>query len=88
MLIHFSRYFCAGLSINLHSKDGFPVQKRMVRRLPKWKGIRKQKAKLLGAAEKSDPTGESTKNEYANYEYGVLVSEYLKGTNPKERSGH
>lgn len=32
-------------------------------------GNQKTKARLLGAAEKSDPAGESTKIEYANYEH-------------------
>lgn len=32
-------------------------------------GNQKTKARLLGAAEKSDPAGESTEIEYANYEH-------------------
>lgn len=51
-------------------------------------GIRKQRQDWLGVAEKSDPEGKCTKIEYADYEHGVHVSEYLKGTNPKERGGN
>lgn len=51
-------------------------------------GNQKTKARLLKAAEKSDPAGQSTKIEYANYEHGVCVSEHLKGATPKERNGH
>lgn len=50
-------------------------------------GNQKTKARLLGAAEKSDPAGESTKTEYANYEHGGSVSEHLEGTNLTKGSG-
>lgn len=49
-------------------------------------GNQKTKARLLGAGVQSDPAGEEI--EYANYEQGVCVSEYVKGTTPEERSGH
>lgn len=49
-------------------------------------GNQKTEARLLGAAEKSDPAGKCTKIEPADCEHGVR--EYLKGTNPKERGGN
>lgn len=50
-------------------------------------GNEKTKARLLGAAEKSDPAGESKTSEHANYEHGGSVSEHLEGTNLEKGSG-
>lgn len=52
--------------VSLNHKEDFSAQKRMERRMPKWRRNQKTGRKLPRAAEESDPAGRSTKINYVN----------------------